>query len=100
SPLLVTTLLPYTTLFRSAQDSGFAVAQHIPVVQAEIVEDQRHLLGLFGSQAEVLLPSLKPDVFAALGVERKLAMHRLMGPQVHRSEEHTSELQSRVDLVC
>src|SRR2546428_5516546 len=66
------TLFPYTTLFRSNGDS---TAPHRLCHDAEIsVQEADH--GEL-SRAEV------PDV-----------------PEVPRSEEHTSELQSRSDLVC
>src|SRR3712207_7800872 len=72
------TLFPYTTLFRSracelGQDGG---------VVARPRADMRHPLAL--AQAGVVQPA---------GVERGLAV-------VDRSEEHTSELQSRQYLVC
>src|SRR5207247_4171789 len=56
----ISTLFPYTTLFRSA-DEPLAL-----VVQARILDRDR----------------------------------RVRREQHRRSEEHTSELQSRVDLVC
>src|SRR2546422_5186691 len=73
------TLFPYTTLFRSLQ-------------------------GL--EQLEQLLRGLAVDLDGALRDHRDLrALHRdlappeLRGDRV-RSEEHTSELQSRLHLVC
>src|SRR2546422_8081105 len=39
-----------------------------------------------------------PEVLERLGIGQRLeVLHR---PAVHRSEEHTSELQSRLHLVC
>src|SRR5205809_1549007 len=58
------TLFPYTTLFRSAQ-------QVVKVVHGELVE-------LLGGSGHRLSPAAHPP----------------------RSEEHTSELQSRLHLVC
>src|SRR2546428_9070790 len=64
------TLFPYTTLFRSP----FTV----------------------GDQGEVVI--LVPEAEAA---RSRLLLARIApGPNHHRSEEHTSELQSRSDLVC
>src|SRR5690606_41658041 len=81
------TLFPYTTLFRSNQDCfdqlhRFAlpelVGQALQVYRGHdaIAEGVRHLL-----QA---LPAMPIMVF----------------PDYDRSEEHTSELQSRENLVC
>src|SRR5437870_10149996 len=72
------TLFPYTTLFRSCgpledQISGIGV-----VVDGDVAAANR------GAPLRV------PDVL----VERQSA------PRAHRSEEHTSELQSRGQLVC
>src|SRR3712207_7110148 len=79
------TLLPYTTLFRSARGAGPGRAVHatdadpllVAVVQAG------HLQLLFSTS--------RPGVVDVGG--------RLPGTAV-RSEEHTSELQSRQYLVC
>src|SRR5687768_18195675 len=75
------TLFPYTTLFRSAVDDDLVegVVEHLAVEPALGLEAGRH-------QGE-----------DAVGVRR-------LGPaglgQLLRSEEHTSELQSRLHLVC
>src|SRR3712207_8152774 len=65
------TLFPYTTLFRSAPAAGEVVVDHDAVVD--------HQLGRHGAH-------------------RGRGRHLERG--VHRSEEHTSELQSRQYLVC
>src|SRR3712207_7585967 len=69
------TLFPYTTLFRSCRLDGVAA-----------VDDPRA-----GRPREVavLVPETPPSLLEALG--------GLLG---RRSEEHTSELQSRQYLVC
>src|SRR5438874_9953932 len=73
------TLFPYTTLFRSGEQ-----------VAGRVLEDQRHQ-----RTAEV------PPVGLA-GVVQGDAGHPgpAGGTSAVRSEEHTSELQSRRDLVC
>src|SRR2546429_3540567 len=48
-----------------------------------------------GQRAELRLPELRPHASAGQGRPRSLR-----GPRLHRSEEHTSELQSRLHLVC
>src|SRR2546426_6915006 len=65
------TLFPYTTLFRSAQDSGWRAA-----------DDLR------GRRAD-----------AGHGVRERRGRGEPRGGHV-RSEEHTSELQSPCNLVC
>src|SRR5687768_18497609 len=66
------TLFPYTTLFRSDSVQEDAVED---VVAAELASD---------------------DVRVAVGIRGEL---ELLRPH-ERSEEHTSELQSRLHLVC
>src|SRR3712207_8571923 len=70
------TLFPYTTLFRSEQRVHRAVDRHRRVDAAEV---------------GVLLGQLEP----LLELDERQAVRR-----VARSEEHTSELQSRQYLVC
>src|SRR3712207_7208831 len=71
------TLFPYTTLFRS-------LGAREPVGVHELAEGER------------LLPHL-PD--HRLGRQGRVGRPRIASP-VDRSEEHTSELQSRQYLVC
>src|SRR5438105_7257102 len=75
------TLFPYTTLFRSQ------------LAELAVLEDPGHHL------------VLRRQLFQHLGVGRKSRLGPLEGRKLElqhevRSEEHTSELQSRVDLVC
>src|SRR5438874_4992358 len=69
------TLFPYTTLFRSVVPAGKAA-----------VLRQRHELHPRISRADVIRGAVAGPV-----------VHE---DRFHRSEEHTSELQSRRDLVC
>src|SRR5690606_39846057 len=88
-------LLPYTTLFRSNAH--------------QLVEDQPAPLLLIGAQErrQRLLPGVPPRGSAAQDVVESVGavdpptrrLHRLQQLAV-RSEEHTSELQSRENLVC
>src|SRR5438105_6380523 len=68
------TLFPYTTLFRSRP------AQFTALVSRPVAG-----LSWLLTPARVVLGGLTELTLATIG---------------HRSEEHTSELQSRVDLVC
>src|SRR3712207_7439255 len=77
------TLFPYTTLFRSDQaaDPGVAAAQ--PADATDPADGREGLRPLPAGPGEEQRPAY--DVPAG---------------QEHRSEEHTSELQSRQYLVC
>src|SRR5207249_11338922 len=75
------TLFPYTTLFRSVEDQE----------GADLVRDRAQALEESG---------LREDV-AHVHRDRFQDEHGLRPPGARiRSEEHTSELQSRFDLVC
>src|SRR3712207_8414428 len=69
------TLFPYTTLFRSRQDVG-------PRLQRS--SRPASLLGVLRRRERAVLPDALPGA----------------GRHAARSEEHTSELQSRQYLVC
>src|SRR3712207_9085185 len=92
------TLFPYTTLFRSGRRASVAQHRADPAQRAEIVVEAHldHLRGLL----DRLLDGRLDDVLAAL---ERLAVGSLVAGVEHaglRSEEHTSELQSRQYLVC
>src|SRR3712207_8340426 len=72
------TLFPYTTLFRSRRGARFEGADHPPQRPVE---------------------HLASDRFENSRSERKVHGKEEVGAAV-RSEEHTSELQSRQYLVC
>src|SRR5688572_31885094 len=75
----VTTLFPYTTLFRSHPD-----------LQSKISAVLNHDVGTQYISSIRMLPYQRSD------------MERVFGPvmKLNRSEEHTSELQSQSKLVC
>src|SRR3712207_7545809 len=84
------TLFPYTTLFRSIVDQPVDVAQlpeHVP--QAFIAIEDRRFYGHLG---------IDPWGIGRAAVRNTLAGGVREGGS--RSEEHTSELQSRQYLVC
>src|SRR2546422_2980467 len=79
------TLFPYTTLFRSDAEHGDDVAR---LRRVDVV----HLVSMHAHQARYL------HLLAVAGIDDEVALGDLA--LVHRSEEHTSELQSRLHLVC
>src|SRR5207247_4230870 len=88
-------LFPYTTLFRS-RNSFVSQVIHSP-------PDQK------GPSAEIHHASRQAFIHRNIGLaskrisrieSRSVSANSLLVPQRPRSEEHTSELQSRVDLVC
>src|SRR5687768_17877185 len=79
------TLFPYTTLFRSRDPrAGFARAGDLAAVDTVLAPTDSTLLIRFVTPQRGL-----PSIFAELPIL-----------PAHRSEEHTSELQSRLHLVC
>src|SRR5699024_12507896 len=84
-------LFPYTTLFRSAVgEDGFHPDHHVldlPVSRAVLAGSSAGDPSTHGRQLVALREV--PDAEAVL-----------LAAQPRRSEEHTSELQSRFDLVC
>src|SRR5207249_11876462 len=92
--LLLSVLFPYTTLFRSALrviqlDGGMMFQQ--------INQFRRDWIGL-----GLLLPRGINLAMTVGNVSNLGEMRRplALGIEIQRSEEHTSELQSRFDLVC
>src|SRR3712207_7570708 len=82
------TLFPYTTLFRSAR--LHVVGVHVDDRDVEALGQVRRIargarLVLIGREAELVVGD---------------HVDRATGPVATRSEEHTSELQSRQYLVC
>src|SRR3712207_8218520 len=84
------TLFPYTTLFRS---KGVALP---PEVAAGIRAHKAEIL------AALAVASLADTVtyIRALSPEEQAAYAQALAHDLARSEEHTSELQSRQYLVC
>src|SRR3712207_8676092 len=82
------TLFPYTTLFRSP---GKRTEDKVK----DLVTDFKERTGgrLMNLMTSDEYPAYKAAIFAAYAVEQEQ-------PRTGRSEEHTSELQSRQYLVC
>src|SRR5207249_10049446 len=99
TPPLRPPLFPYTTLFRSrslAQNKGVPplnVAQLL--VKCLENEGVRHVFGIPGEETLALNAALDDSS----KIRFVLTRHE-QGAAFMRSEEHTSELQSRFDLVC
>src|SRR5207249_11511878 len=87
-------LFPYTTLFRSAAQDGSPCAFHtVPSVHAVLGHRQGSERG-HGALRQRRARAERDTH----GPESDRRRRRAQGPT--RSEEHTSELQSRFDLVC
>src|SRR5690242_21171027 len=78
------TLFPYTTLFRSLDGAG-GVGQGFEIAGGDAARGEGGIVGDGAEIAEIGLDPGEPAAFQG-------------GPE--RSEEHTSELQSHVNLVC
>src|SRR5258707_8536483 len=88
------TLFPYTTLFRSAQLRGGTLLPDAVAQERDAVpRREQHALGRVQPQ-----PQARQEV-AYLLTGRDQAAAVVVKDQ-ERSEEHTSELQSRQYLVC
>src|SRR5699024_12490996 len=90
-------LFPYTTLFRSRSVSAAPLLRRTVVIHVSLldVDVAPPALGALGTVAVLL------DRFGDEHDVRVRAVAQLRAAQAaHRSEEHTSELQSRFDLVC
>src|SRR5258708_28711090 len=88
------TLFPYTTLFRSARAIGIARRERIDA-------DDQHLASAVQSAFDTMCcePASLFFVVEHKGEAGRLAAHRIESA-LHRSEEHTSELQSPDHILC
>src|SRR3712207_7413218 len=78
------TLFPYTTLFRSSEGADSTAYDYRWIVgKGEVISTQRDLDWAVSLPSGYSMANNVPGTFV-----------------VHRSEEHTSELQSRQYLVC
>src|SRR3712207_9154623 len=92
------TLFPYTTLFRSPQARVAESVPELPRIWHVPHDRNANFTG-----REDLLSTLRRTFVSAEPAARPQAIHGLGGvgkTQLARSEEHTSELQSRQYLVC
>src|SRR5206468_11435477 len=90
-PPPTSTLFPYTTLFRSDLIAGCGHSDSAAGLADALVPRQQ-----FGRYR-----GFKPFPFLQIGLQRtQIALVLFDELRSFRSEEHTSELQSRSDLVC
>src|SRR3712207_8919012 len=84
------TLFPYTTLFRSGKPYQY-IAIRADITERKRIEESLHA----ASRA-------KSEFLANMSHELRTPLNSLLllSDQLARSEEHTSELQSRQYLVC
>src|SRR5207302_3946122 len=94
------TLFPYTTLFRSF--ANFDIVKVLtnggPVDQTHVFATWAFTLGIWGNDIP-LGASVSLFMFPILAVAAALILRNIR-KRGNRSEEHTSELQSRENLVC
>src|SRR3712207_7208588 len=87
------TLFPYTTLFRSQDDELVQTELFGPIITVQTFADEDEAVALANGTPYGLASSVfTTDHSRALRMSRRL--------DFGRSEEHTSELQSRQYLVC
>src|SRR5690606_42096156 len=84
---------PYTTLFRSG---GVVAVEAVGLLQARAGLGPRGVLGLLAARARLAVAA---GARRLEQLELQLAGVGQIGGRI-RSEEHTSELQSRENLVC
>src|SRR3712207_6914057 len=82
------TLFPYTTLFRSV----FAIGLYLANLAFNLISSSGN------AQARILAQTARIAIIAFVSA---MALQQMgIAPNIVRSEEHTSELQSRQYLVC
>src|SRR5207253_9010877 len=84
--------LPISIVFAYLFLVGLYESWSIPVAALLSV-----VVGLFGAMAALLVSGLDNNIYAQIGIVVLIA---LAAKNAIRSEEHTSELQSRGHLVC
>src|SRR3712207_7742437 len=84
------TLFPYTTLFRSEAGPRHVVVRPAEATGHDPVPVARHAVLVVG----------EPHVYLGGGGRRAVRVEQVVEQEARRSEEHTSELQSRQYLVC
>src|SRR5699024_12172490 len=97
--LSIFTLFPYTTLFRSYD--SISASFYVDFTQYETICDVGAGAGFPSIPLKICFPHLQVTIVDSLNKRITFLTHLAEQLQLdHRSEEHTSELQSRFDLVC
>src|SRR3712207_9073852 len=92
------TLFPYTTLFRSVAP---ATADAMARVAIGLGDDLLCATILAGAKKVLWAPAMNPEMWTSPATKRNVETLKSWGHSfVGRSEEHTSELQSRQYIVC
>src|SRR3712207_9364363 len=92
------TLFPYTTLFRSYRKAIDGInLKKATVLLANSKYTKSNIKKAYNKDSRVCYMGVDPDIFKPTGVERDTD---ILFIGAYRSEEHTSELQSRQYLVC
>src|SRR2546422_1144093 len=102
------TLFPYTTLFRSQYDDQYSENTFTFVNNINTHEGGTHLTGFKSALTRTINEwakkdgALKKEDFTFSGDDVREGLNCILHVKVKnpRSEEHTSELQSRLHLVC
>src|SRR5690606_42117969 len=90
-------LFPYTTLFRSIGDDSVQVGELVLDAGTYRITFRGQELKLGPTEFKLLHYLMK---HAERVHTRGTLLDKIWGDHVYRSEEHTSELQSRENLVC
>src|SRR5690606_40143040 len=98
-PISERPLFPYTTLFRSSMKKMQEFAPEIKKIQKRYANDrQRQAMAMQKLQREHGVNPLGGCLPILLQVPVFIGLNHVL--RAFRSEEHTSELQSRENLVC
>src|SRR5690606_40839632 len=93
------TLFPYTTLFRSTQTEMLAVPyKGTPQALTDLASGEVDFMFTDFTSGTPFVKAGRLHAMAVSTAERSALLPDL--PSMERSEEHTSELQSRENLVC
>src|SRR3712207_8837569 len=90
------TLFPYTTLFRSIGE----ISRAVETFRSSVVEKERVRAAEAAAVQERVTNALAQGLSALAGGDLTCNLDMAFPPEFERSEEHTSELQSRQYLVC
>src|SRR5207249_12085797 len=82
-------LFPYTTLFRSAMMPTAKISSVVYMLSSPIM-----------AELQTDIEAMRRAFFRAVRLTAAIGLPASVGMALVRSEEHTSELQSRFDLVC